>query len=56
VARLAYAIPFVADLERSIRFYRDKIGLPFRFASESYAEFATEGSKFGPTPGRISPS
>ncbi len=47
MARLAYAILFVADLERSIRFYRDTIGLPFRFASESYAEFATEGSKFG---------
>jgi lactoylglutathione lyase len=47
VARLAYAILFVADLERSIRFYRDTIGLPFRFASESYAEFATEGAKFG---------
>jgi lactoylglutathione lyase len=47
VARLAYAILFVADLERSIRFYRDTLGLPFRFASESYAEFATEGAKFG---------
>jgi lactoylglutathione lyase len=45
--RLAYAIVFVSDLERSIRFYRDVIGVPFRFASENYAEFATEGSKFG---------
>jgi catechol 2,3-dioxygenase-like lactoylglutathione lyase family enzyme len=47
LARLAYSILFVADLERSIRFYRDTIGLPFRFASDSYAEFATEGAKFG---------
>lgn len=47
MARLAYSILFVADLERSIRFYRDTIGLPFRFASDTYAEFATEGAKFG---------
>ena len=44
--RLAYAILYVSDLERSIRFYRDVIGLPFRFGTESYAEFATEGAKF----------
>jgi lactoylglutathione lyase len=47
LARLAYSILFVADLERSIRFYRDTIGLPFRFASDTYAEFATVGAKFG---------
>jgi lactoylglutathione lyase len=45
-SRLGYAILFVADIERSVRFYRDVIGLPFRFANESYAEFATEGAKF----------
>jgi lactoylglutathione lyase len=45
-SRLAYAILFASDLERSIRFYRDAIGLPFRFSNESYAEFTTEGSKF----------
>jgi lactoylglutathione lyase len=43
---LAYAILFVADLDRSVRFYRDVVGLPFRFASESCAEFQTEGAKF----------
>jgi lactoylglutathione lyase len=46
VTRLAYAILFVSDLERSIAFYRDVLGLPFRFANESYAEFGTEGAKF----------
>ncbi|HEX2232337.1 MAG TPA: VOC family protein [Thermoleophilaceae bacterium] len=45
-SRLAYSILFAADLERSIRFYRDVIGLPFKFSNESYAEFATEGAKF----------
>lgn len=46
-SRLAYAILFVSDLERSIGFYRDVIGLPFCFAADSYAEFGTEGAKFG---------
>jgi lactoylglutathione lyase len=46
MSRLGYAIVYVSDLERSIAFYRDVVGLPFRFSSESYAEFATEGAKF----------
>jgi lactoylglutathione lyase len=46
VTRLGYAILFVSDLERSIQFYRDLLGLPFQFANESYAEFGTEGAKF----------
>jgi lactoylglutathione lyase len=47
MSRLGYAIVYVSDLERSIAYYRDVVGLPFRFASESYAEFGTEGAKFG---------
>jgi lactoylglutathione lyase len=43
-----YSILFGSDLQRSIRFYPDVIGLPFRFSNESYAEFATEGAKFAP--------
>jgi lactoylglutathione lyase len=46
VTRLGYAILFVSDLERSVAFYRDVLGLPFRFSNESYAEFATGGAKF----------
>lgn len=34
------------DLERSIAFYRDVVGLPFKFAESGYAEFATERVKF----------
>lgn len=45
-SRLAYAILYVSDLERSIRFYRDVVELPFRFSNESYAEFGTDGAKF----------
>jgi lactoylglutathione lyase len=42
-----YVILYVGDLERSIRFYRDVIGLPFKFQESGYAEFATQGTKFG---------
>jgi lactoylglutathione lyase len=44
--RLGYAILFVSDIEASVRFYRDVLGMPLRFANETYAEFATEGAKF----------
>ena len=44
--RLGYSILFVTDIEESVRFYRDVIGVPFRFSNETYAEFATEGAKF----------
>jgi lactoylglutathione lyase len=43
--RLAHASLYASDLQRSITFWRDLIGIPFRFASESYAEFDTEGAK-----------
>jgi catechol 2,3-dioxygenase-like lactoylglutathione lyase family enzyme len=44
--RVAYAILFVDDLEASIRFSRDALGVPFRFSNETYAEFATDCAKF----------
>lgn len=44
--RLGYAIFYVSDLERSVAFYRDTIGLPLRLQAEQYAEFATAGAKF----------
>jgi lactoylglutathione lyase len=46
IKRVDYVILYVADLPRSIAFYRDVIGLPFRFEESGYAEFATETSKF----------
>jgi lactoylglutathione lyase len=45
--RVEYVILYVRDLEASIAFYRDLIGLPFKFAENGYAEFATEGTRFG---------
>ncbi|MFN2545178.1 MAG: VOC family protein [Actinomycetota bacterium] len=43
---LDYVILYVSDLDRSIAFYRDDVGLPFKFSENGYAEFATEPSKF----------
>ena len=45
--RVGYVILFVADLERSVAFYRDVLGLPFKLQGDGYVEFATQGAKFG---------
>jgi lactoylglutathione lyase len=42
--RLNYAIVFVSDMKRSVVFYRDVIGLPIRFESPGWTEFATDGA------------
>ena len=42
--RVSYAIVFVTDMQRSVTFYRDVIGLPLRFDSPEWSEFATEGA------------
>lgn len=39
--RLTYAIKYVADMERAIAFYRDKLGLELKFQSPFWSEFAT---------------
>lgn len=42
--RIDYAIVFVSDMKRSIEFYRDTIGIPLKFETPEWTEFATEGS------------
>lgn len=42
--RIDYAIVFVSDMTRSIAFYRDALGLPLKFESPSWTEFATDGT------------
>jgi lactoylglutathione lyase len=42
--RVNYAIVFVSDVKRSVSFYRDVLGLPLRFESPVWTEFATEGA------------
>ncbi|MBI4260362.1 MAG: VOC family protein [Actinobacteria bacterium] len=53
--RIDYAILYVEDLEASVRFYRDVVGLPFKFAAAGYAEFATEGTRFALLDRRLLP-
>lgn len=45
--RVDYVILYVGDLEASIAFYRDVLGLPFKLQQSGYAEFATAGTRFG---------
>lgn len=42
--RVNYAIIFVSDMKRSLAFYRDVIGLPLKFDSPEWSEFASEGA------------
>lgn len=42
---LGYVVLFVEDLDRTLAFYVDKVGLPVRFRAEGYAELTVEGSK-----------
>jgi len=42
--RVNYAIVFVSDMKRSVAFYRDVIGLPLKFDSPEWSEFATDGA------------
>jgi len=39
-----YAIVFVSDMKRAVSFYRDVVGLPLRFESPGWTEFATDGA------------
>lgn len=42
--RLNYAIVFVSDMKRAVSFYRDVLGLPLKFESPGWIEFATDGA------------
>jgi lactoylglutathione lyase len=42
--RVNYAIVFVSDMRRAVSFYRDVLGLPLRFESPGWTEFATDGA------------
>jgi len=42
--RVNYAIIFVSDMKRSVSFYRDVLGLPMKFESPDWTEFATKGA------------
>jgi hypothetical protein len=42
-AKFTYAIKFVADMEKAVRYHRDVLGLPLRFQSDGWSEFDTGG-------------
>ena len=44
---LDYLCLYVEDLSTSIAFYRDVVGLEFKFEQDGYAEFVTHPTKFG---------
>ncbi len=39
--KLSYVIKFVGDMDRAVKFYRDVLGLPLKFESPGWSEFAT---------------
>jgi catechol 2,3-dioxygenase-like lactoylglutathione lyase family enzyme len=39
--RLYYVIKFVSDMDQAVAFHRDALGLPLKFASPDWSEFAT---------------
>ncbi len=41
---LGYVIRYAADLERSVAFYRDTLGLEIEYQAEGYVAFRIEGS------------
>ncbi|MDB5440392.1 MAG: glyoxalase/bleomycin resistance/dioxygenase family protein [Caulobacteraceae bacterium] len=40
-AQLTYAIKYVADMDLAVIFHRDRLGLPLKFQSPDWSEFAT---------------
>lgn len=45
--KLSYVIEFVADMDRAVKFYRDVLGLPLKFQSPGWSEFATGETTLG---------
>ena len=42
--RVHYSIILVSDMEQSVAFYRDVVGMPLKFESPGWSEFRTEGA------------
>jgi lactoylglutathione lyase len=42
--KLDYVMVIVSDMNRSVEFYRDKLGIPLKFQSPDWTEFQTEGT------------
>lgn len=44
--QLARVVAFVADMDRAVAFYRDTLGLPLKFQTPEWSEFATGETAF----------
>jgi len=42
--RINHSIVFVSDIDRSVAFYRDVVGIPLKFESPGWTEFVTDGA------------
>ncbi len=51
--RLNYAIKFVSDMDASVRFYRDTLGMTLLFQSPFWSEFDTGGTKLALHPASV---
>jgi lactoylglutathione lyase len=45
VSKVGYSRIIVSDLKRSVAFYRDVLGVPLKYESDGWAEFATLGTR-----------
>ena len=45
--KLTYVIKFVGDMDRAVAFHRDTLGLPLKFTSPGWSEFATGETTLG---------
>jgi lactoylglutathione lyase len=41
LAQIDYTMIIVSDMDRSVEFYRDKLGIPLKFQSPDWTEFQT---------------
>jgi predicted enzyme related to lactoylglutathione lyase len=39
--KLSYVIKFVGNMDEAVKFYRDTLGLPLKFQSPGWSQFAT---------------
>ena len=54
--KVDYTIVFVSEMKKAVEFYRDALGLPLRFESPGWAEFATDGTTLALHPAGHTPA
>jgi lactoylglutathione lyase len=50
-SKVDYVMVIVSDMQRSVAFYRDTLGLPLKFESPGWSEFETGGTTLALHPG-----